>query len=296
MNDLADLFPDFASRNIDTKAGRIFTRIGGKGPPLVLLHGFPETGVMWHRIAPQLAAEYTLVIPDLRGYGWSSAPASRNGEAYTKRSMADDILSAMDDLGYAQFGFVGHDRGARVGYRLALDHPGRLTKLALLDITPTMSVWKAIEAGSGFSPHWPALAAAEPGPETMISTAPTAYYTSLMTKWTKGKSLDIFDPRALQHYRAGWGDPSRIHAVCEDYRAGATQDRQADEDDRAANKTIACPVHILASTDYLGTPDAEPPLAAWRRSFAPGATGTTIDAGHFIAEENAEALQAFLAA
>ena len=289
MPELAELFPTFASRYFPTGAGRIFGRVGGSGPPLVLLHGFPQTLAMWHRIAPALSQRFTVVALDLRGYGWSSVPGSHGGQGYSKRVMAQDVVEAMDALGAATFALAGHDRGARVGYRLALDQPGRVTKLALLDLVPTVEVWRAIERGAGTAPHWPFLAGPEPQPETEIAKDPERYYTGLMRKWTKGEMLDRFDPRAMAHYRAGWGDPSRIHASCEDYRAGATLDRRADEADEAAGKTIACPVRILASTDYLVDGSQEAPLDVWRRGFAPHAEGIVIDSGHFIAEEPPDA-------
>lgn len=298
MPDLADLFPGFASRFLSTEAGRIFARIGGSGPPVVLLHGFPESLVMWHRIAPVLAQSFTVVALDLRGYGWSSAPRSSAGERYSKRAMGQDVLAVMDDLGSATFALVGHDRGARVGYRLALDHPGRITRLALLDIYPTAEVWRKMEAGSGTSPHWRPLAEPEPRPEQAIAKGPDAFFEGLMRKWARGGNLEAFDPRALEHYRAAWGDPSRIHAFCEDYRAGATHDRWADEADEAAGKTIACPVLILAGADYLKSTDGETPLDIWRRTFAPAAVGATLECGHFVAEEapeaTAQALKGFL--
>ena len=294
----ADFFPGFETRSIATDAGRIFVRFAGSGAPVVLLHGFPQTGVMWHAIAPELADRFTVVVPDLRGYGWSSAPASRNGEGYTKRIMGEDVVAVMEALGHIRFALAGHDRGARVGYRLALDHPGRITRLSLLDILPTMEVWRAIEAGKAGNPHWSDLAEPEPKPETSIGADPDRYYSGLMMRWTKGGTLDAFDPGALQAYRAGWGDPSRVHATCEDYRAGADQDRAADEADAAAGKTMGCPVQIIASSAYLTKPGEELPLATWQRTFAPGAVGVTIDSGHFLAEENTpatlQALEAFL--
>lgn len=300
MPDLADLFPGFASRTVATEAGRIFARVGGSGPPLALLHGFPQTMAIWHRLAPALAQAFTVVAIDLRGYGWSTAPRSRGGEAYAKRRMATDVVAVMDDLGHARFALAGHDRGARVGYRLALDQPGRLTALALLDIIPTVEVWRQMEAGSPQAPHWRTLAAPEPEPETAIGRNPDGCFEDLLRRWAKDASLAAFDPRALAHYRAAWGDPSRIHAMCEDYRAGATLDRAADEEDLAAGQRIGCPVHLLASTGYLQKEGGEPALEVWRRTFAPEATGTVIDCGHFIAEEapaEAEAsLLAFLRA
>lgn len=298
MPDLADLFPGFESRYFSTDAGRIFARIGGSGPPLVLLHGFPQTLAMWHRIAPALSQRFTVVALDLRGYGWSSVPASHGGESYSKRGMGRDVVAVMEEFGAATFALAGHDRGARVGYRLALDQPGRITKLALLDIYPTVTVWRAIEAGTKTAPHWPYLAGPEPQPEIEIGKDPDAYFSGLMRQWAQDKGPDRFDPRAMAHYQAGWNEPSRIHAFCEDYRAGATLDRWADEADEAAGKTIACPVKILASTDYLVGSGGHTPADAWRRGFAPQAEAVVIDSGHFIAEENPaatlEVLQAFL--
>ncbi len=296
MPDLADLFPGFASHTASTDAGRIFARVGGSGPPLVLLHGFPETGAMWHRIAPVLAETFTLVIPDLRGYGWSSAPASHGGSAYTKRLMGADIVALMEDLGHASFRFAGHDRGARVAYRLALDQPGRIERLALLDIVPTVAVWRARETDPEVSPHWPWLAGPDPEPENAIKADPDAYFQGLMAKWTRAKSLEAFAPEALAHYRAAWGDPSRIHAMCEDYRAGATIDVEADSADEAAGQTIDCPTLVLASRHNLIRPGAPAPIDVWRDSFAPDAEGVEIDCGHFMAEENPDATLAALTA
>ncbi len=289
MPDLGDLFPGFGSHTASTEAGRIFARTGGSGPPLLLLHGFPQTAAMWHRVAPRLAQRFTLVIPDLRGYGWSSAPASQGGEAYTKRVMGGDVVALMDDLGFARFAVAGHDRGARIGYRLALDQPGRLSKLALLDIVPTIEVWRARETDPDVSPHWPWLARPAPEPEEFIKRDPDGFFEGLMAKWTKAKSLDAFDPRALAHYRAAWGDPSHIHAMCEDYRAGATLDVEADRDDEAASRTIGCAVLVLASQDYLVKSSNRPPHDIWRARIAPDALGVEIDGGHFIAEENSDA-------
>ena len=296
MPDLADLYPGFISHTASTDAGRIFARVGGSGPPLVLLHGFPETGAMWHRIAPALSERFTLVIPDLRGYGWSSAPRSQDGTAYAKRVMGTDIVALMDDLGHARFRFAGHDRGARVGYRLALDQPGRIEKLALLDIVPTVAVWRSREKDPDVSPHWPWLARAEPEPEDAIKADPDAYFQGLMAKWTGVKGLAAFAPDALAHYRAAWGDPSRIHAMCEDYRAGATIDVEADRADEAAKRTITCPTLILASRDYLTRPGSPAPIDVWRGTVAPDAEGVDIDSGHFMAEENPDATLAALIA
>ena len=183
-------------------------------------------------------------------------------------------------------------RTRQPGPRLALlvllktfQHLGRITRLALLDIVPTVEVWRAIERGSETSPHWPQLARSEPEPEQEIGGDPNRYFEGLIGTWTRSRTLDAFRPEALAHYRAAWGDPGRIHAFCEDYRAGATLDRAADEADEAANKTVDCPVHILASTDYLQSNLDRPALDVWRSGFAPSATGQVLASGHFLAEE-----------
>ena len=290
-----DLFPGFESHWIDAPAGRIFARAGGHGPPLVLLHGFPQTHAMWHRIAPALARTHWVVCPDLRGYGWSSVPPGDEGrEAYAKRSMGRDVVAVMEALGHVRFALVGHDRGARVGYRLALDEPGRVERLGLLDILPTCEVWRRIEAGQQPAAHWDTLARPAPQPEEEIGRNPLPYFDGLMAQWSGARSLDVFDPRALEAYHQSCNEPSRIHAFCEDYRAGKTTDRRHDEDDLAAGRRIACPVHLVWSSLYLERPGTEAPLDAWRASFAPGIKGTRVECGHFVAEEAPEATLAAL--
>ena len=296
MPDPVDLFPGFASRTVSTEGARIFARVGGEGPPLLLVHGFPETSAQWHRIAPKLAERFTVVVPDLRGYGWSSAPASRDGDGYTKRAMGADLVALMDDLGFARFRFVGHDRGARVGYRLALDQPGRIERLALLDIVPTVDVWRSREADPDVSPHWPWLARPAPEPERAIGADPISYFEGLLAKWSGAKDLSPFAPDALALYRASWNEPSRIHAMCEDYRAGAAQDVDADRADEAAGRTIACPVLVVASRHYLVKAGKPAPVEVWRSRLAPDARGVETDTGHFMAEEDPDATLAALAA
>lgn len=300
--DAPDLFPGFAAHWVNTSAGRIFARSKGVAKageaPLVLLHGFPQSQMMWHAIAPQLAKTHRVVLMDLRGYGWSSAPASQDGAAYTKRVMADDVIAVMEELGHVRFSLIGHDRGARVAYRLALDHPGRVEKLALLDIIPTSEVWKNIEAGRAPAAHWVFLSQKAPVPEDEIRQGPDVYFSGLMTKWSGAQKLNAFHPAALDAYRAAWGDATRIHAFCEDYRAGARQDRAADEADLAAGKKLQCPVLVLPGNFFL-TSGATPALDLWRATFAPQAQGEVIASGHFVAEENSAqtlaALQRFFA-
>jgi haloacetate dehalogenase len=217
MPDLADLFPGYAAEWINTKAGRIFARVGGKGPPLLLLHGFSETHVMWHRVAPQLADRFTLIIADLPGYGWSDMPDSdANHTPYTKRAMAQTMIEAMEQLGHVHFALAGHDRGGRVAYRLALDHPGRLSRLAVLDILPTYDYWMKMDWRYALKIyHWTFLAQPFPLPETLIGGSPDFFLKQKMASQTKSKNLAAIDPRALEHYLAAFRDPSRVHAMCE---------------------------------------------------------------------------------
>ena len=290
MPDLADLFPGYQSHWIDTSAGKIFARSGGKGPPLLLLHGYAQTNVMWHRVAPALAEHFSLVIADLPGYGWSSVPeAEANHAPYDKHSMAKGMVELMEALGHVRFRLAGHDRGGRVAYRLALDHPGRLDKLATLDIVPTYAMWHGIDAKLAFRIwHWTFLALPAPFPEEMIGRDPVSYWDRKTAPGTKAKSLDVFDERALHHYRTFFSDPLRVHATCEDYRAGRTTDLQHDEADRAAGKKISCP--LLALWGGVGIPsEAEAdPLATWRE-WANDVRGFAIDCGHYLPEENPDA-------
>jgi haloacetate dehalogenase len=295
MPDLADLFPGFASHWIDTPEGQIFARSGGAGPALVLVHGFPQTHVMWHRIAPALARQFSVVALDLRGYGWSTAPkGAGDGALYSKREMAKDVVAVMQALGHVRFALAGHDRGARVGYRLALDHPGRLDRLAVLDIVPTLVMWETMDARRAMrNYHWTFLAQPSPMPERLIGANPILWLDYTMASWTATKSLEHFDPEALAHYRAFFNDPARIHAVCEDYRAGATLDLAHDTASLAAGQATGCPTHVLWGTAGLPAM-ASSPLDAWQTSFAPRATGKSIAGGHFLAEENSEATAAAL--
>ena len=287
MPDLADLFPGFASHWIDTSAGKMFARAGGSGPPLLCLHGYPQTHVMWHRVASALARHFTLVQPDLPGYGWSAVPEAKPDHApYTKRAMANVMIEIMEALGHPRFGLAGHDRGGRVAYRLALDHPGRLDKLATLDIVPTWSMWHALDAKLAMRAwHWTFLAQPAPLPELLLGKAANEYFELLTEKWLAGNK-HTFDARALAHYRASFTDPLRIHASCEDYRAGQSTDVAYDEADRKAGKKIACP--LLALWGANGLPRDLDPLAVWRE-WAANVQGAAIDCGHFLCEEAPDA-------
>jgi len=286
MPDLADLFPGFQSHWIPTSAGKLFVRSGGSGPPLLLLHGYTQTNVMWHRVAPELAQSFSLIIPDLPGYGWSAVPEAGPDHApYDKRSMATAMIELMEALGHVRFRLAGHDRGGRVAYRLALDHPHRLEKLATLDIVPTYAMWQRMDRNMAMKVwHWTFLAQPAPLPEMLIEKAPVAYLEWKMASWSKAKDLSAFDPRALAHYRAAFSDPLRIHAHCEDYRAGRDQDFANDEADRAAGRKIACP--MLALWGLAGIPsETGGPLPIWQQ-WADHVQGAAIDSGHFLTEEN----------
>ena len=289
MSDI-DFFPGFAVREIVLDDVVLHARIGGEGPPLVLLHGYPQSHVMWRRVAPALAARFTLVVPDLRGYGRSSVPPSLYGEAYSKRVMAADIVALMRALGHERFRLAGHDRGARVGYRLALEHPERIERLAVLDIVPTGEMWRGMDAKRAMTVyHWMFLAQPEPLPETLIARAAREYVDHTLANWTATRSLACFDEGALASYRAVFVDPARIHAMCEDYRAGATIDRADDEADMAAGKKIAAP--LLALWGQRGIPAKESnPLEVCRR-WADDARGQGVDCGHFLPEEAPEPTQ-----
>lgn len=288
MSDLPDLFPGFEARRFTTKGAEIFTRLGGAGPPLLLLHGYPQTHHAWHRIAPALAEHFSLVVADLRGYGQSSCPASDAEHfGYSKRAMGEDMVEVMDALGHGRFSILGHDRGARVAYRMALDDPERLDRLALLDILPTYVMWQNMNHGLAMSAyHWPFLAQPYPMPETLIGKAPEFYVEHTLASWALPKDLSVFDETALAHYRALLASEKRLHAACEDYRAGESYDARADEADLKAGRKIACPTLVLWGTDYVAKRAASP-LDVWR-DWCDDVRGESIVSGHFLAEEAPE--------
>jgi haloacetate dehalogenase len=293
MTELPDLFPGFEARYFHTSGAEIFARLGGEGPPLALLHGYPQTQAMWHLVAPELAKSFSLVIPDTRGYGSSSIPADNSNHfSYSKRAMAKDVCDIMDALGHKQFLLCGHDRGGRVAYRLALDEPSRVSKLAVLDIVPTYDMWHRLTPALALKTfHWTFLAQPAPWPERMIGADPIAWLEEKIGSWNSSGA--VFSPGALAHYRAFFAQPERLHATCEDYRAGATYDLKADEEDREAGRKIACPT--LALWGVAGIPSkTDGPLAIWR-SWCTDVRGQPLDCGHFLAEEApAETLAALI--
>jgi haloacetate dehalogenase len=260
--------------------------VAGKGPPLLLLHGYPQTRVMWRAVAGELAKRYTVVIPDLRGYGRSDKPRGDAAhERYSKRTLARDQAATMCALGFERFAVVGHDRGGRVGYRLAADAPELVTALCVLDILPTLDVWEAMDAGRAIGMfHWSFLAQPAPFPEKLIAADPGYFQSTLMRKWA-GKDF-VFAAENLADYAACFADPDSIHATCEDYRAGWVVDRLLDSQDRATSP-VKAPVLCLWSDGFAL--DALDPLRIWRR-WAAHVEGHAVACGHFIAEEQPDAL------
>lgn len=274
----ADLFPGFATSTVQVNGVSIHLRHGGSGPPVLLLHGYPQTHAMWHRVAPALSEAFTVICPDIRGYGDSSKPPGGNDHrAYAKRTMAQDQIDVMARLGFGRFALAGHDRGARVALRLALDHPGAVSHLAVLDIVPTQTIYDTLDHSHAMT-VWRYLFLTQPAnlPERLIGTDPGWYLRWTFDEWSA--TQDALDPRAVEEYRRCFG-PDTIHATCEDYRAGATIDLAHD---RAGHQRLSCPTLAIWSRQGLGEQYDVP--AIWK-ALAPDLRCAPIDSGHFIAEE-----------
>jgi haloacetate dehalogenase len=239
--------------------------------------------VIWHRVAPRLAERFQLIIPDLRGYGASSTPpADIEHATYSKRAMARDVIDIADQLGMARFLYCGHDRGGRVGYRLALDHPERVEKLIALDIVPTYDMWHRLTRDLAMRTfHWSFLAQPAPLPEDIIGRDPLFWLNNTLARWG---DFSVFAPEALAHYRAFFSEPARVHATCEDYRAGAGYDLAADEADRALGRRIACPVAVFWGSNGIPSRTVDP-LEIWS-AWCDKVEGRAIRSGHFLPEEN----------
>jgi haloacetate dehalogenase len=263
---------------------------------VLLLHGYPETHACWHRIAPELARRFTVVCSDLRGYGDSGRPPSDPAHrVYAKRAMAEDQRQAMAQLGLERFAVVGHDRGGRVAYRLALDHPERVTRLAVLDMVPTLETWARMDRHTGLETyHWFFLAQPPDLPERLIGGDPDYFLAWTLRSWAG--CPDAFDARALAEYRRAFRDPEVIRATCEDYRAGATVDVEDDAADHA-HRRIGCPVLTLWGEDERTNPGWDS-VAIWR-DWARDVRGQPVPSGHFLPEEapaqTLAALEPFLA-
>lgn len=280
-----DFFPGFTRRKVPTSGAVINVVTGGNGPGLLLLHGYPQTHIMWRKIAPHLVNKFTLAIPDLRGYGDSSKPAA--GEShfeYSKRAMAQDLVELMGSLGFTTFAVAGHDRGGRVAHRMALDHADAVAKVVLLDIVPTYTVYHAVtkEIATAYF-HWFFLIQPEPFPETLIGNNVEFY---LKAQLLERVAPGAVDEQAFAEYLRCFSDPAMIHAICEDYRAGATVD--LDHDAADLNRKVSCPVRVLWAQqgafhrlfDVLGT---------WRER-ASNVSGRPVPGGHYLPEEAPQAV------
>lgn len=292
------MFDGFARRRIATSGAEIHLRTHGQGPPLLLLHGYPQTSAIWHRVAPALAERFTVLCADLRGYGDSAKPdGGPDHAAYAKRAMAQDMVEVMAALGHDRFAVAGHDRGGRVTHRLCLDHPDRVVRAAVLDIVPTRTLFAATDQAlaTGYY-HWFFLSQAAPLPERLIGADPLFYLHSKLGQWSGGKDVGWVDPPALAEYERCFADPATIHASCEDYRAAATIDLAHDAAD--AERRIACPLLVLWGERGLMHRSFDV-LATWREKASGTVQGHALPCGHYLPEECPEAtlgaLQAFFA-
>ncbi len=282
---MPDLLPGFSTQDVAAAGARIRVRTGGSGPPVLLLHGYPQTHAIWHRVAPRLAERFTVVATDLRGYGDSEKlPSAGDHAPYSKRALASDQVEVMEQLGFPSFHVVGHDRGGRVAYRMALDHPSRVRSIAVLDIAPTRHMYE--QTGLAFARayyHWFFLIQPEPLPERLIGADPRFFLRHTLGRGAAG--LRPFSPEALAEYERCF-TPESIHAMCEDYRAAATIDLLHDRQDE--DRYIAAP--LLALWGRAGVVHrCFDVLAAWRER-ARDVSGRALECGHYLPEEVPEEL------
>jgi haloacetate dehalogenase len=281
-------FTEFDTLQVGTSRGSVFVRKGGTGPPVLLLHGFPETGLMWHRVASFLTAKFSVVVADLPGYGRSSCPPDTDHHSsMSKRSLAATLVEAMAAIGHDQFAIIGHDRGGRISYRAALDHPERIGKVGVLDVVPTFEAWDRADARLALA-FWPfsLLAQPYPLPERLIEAAPEAIVDDAIDNW--GSSSEAFPAWVRKSYIEALRDSTHVHSICEEYRAAAGIDRATDEADLISGKKIHCPLLALWSDrGALATwyENVGGPLAIWRR-WADDVQGQSVPGGHFFPEED----------
>ena len=291
-----ELFAGFAQEKRRVNDIDVRVRYGGTGPPLLLLHGFPQTSAIWHKVASRLAARYSLVMPDLRGYGDSDKPASdAEHSPYSKRTMAVDAVQLMTSFGFARFFVCGHDRGGRVAHRLALDHPQGVARLMVLDISPTLEMYERTTMDFAMLYyHWFFLPQPYPLPETLIGANPGFYLRNKLGGWGSG-GTSLFDPRALAEYERCF-TAAAIHAMCEDYRAAATNDLEHDRADASADHRVQCPLHVLWGERGVVN-RLFSPIQDWQIRSRHPVTGGTAPTGHYIPEEApdllCEQMQAF---
>lgn len=279
----------FDYERVETSGAEIQVARGGSGPPLLLLHGYPQTHAMWHAVAPALAEHHTIVCPDMRGYGASSKPTGDPDHAtYSKRALAEDMVEVMRQQGFERFSIAGHDRGGRVAHRLALDHPDAVERVAFLDIVPTLEVFESVDMDVAMGTyHWFFLGQPYDLPERLIGSDPSFFLRWHLRSWSGGVD-DFFAADALAAYEEAFADPAMIHATCEDYRAGATIDLEHDRADR--DERLGCPVLVI----WGGRSKPDDLVAIWRTRAADVA-GESLDAGHFLAEERPDEVTRLLA-
>jgi haloacetate dehalogenase len=275
----------FEGRNVEVAGNTIFVRRYGNGPAILMVHGFPRTSLMWRYVAPKLAENHTVICADLRAYGRSGIPASTEDHfPYSKRAMAQELVDVMAKLGFESFALLGHDRGGRVSYRMALDHPKSVERLAVFDVIPILDAWSRTDARFAQT-YWPwiLLSQKQPLPESYLLGAPEAIYHNPFGQGS-------FGPKVLEEYVSNYRDPARVHGICEEYRAAATIDVEHDRADMNSSRKIECPMlHLWAQGGPLDTFYAKEggPLGIWRE-WAPGVQGQAMKGGHFFPEENPE--------
>jgi haloacetate dehalogenase len=281
----------FESSLVEVSGNTIFVRRYGKGPAILMAHGFPRTSLMWRFLAPKLADNHTVVCVDLRAYGGSGIPTSTDDHfPYSKRAMAKELVEVMDKLGFPTFTLIGHDRGGRVSYRMTLDHPKNVERLAVFDVIPILEAWSRSDARFAQT-YWPwiLLSQKETLPESYLLGAPDAVFHNPFGQGS-------FGPEILEEYVSTYRDPARVHGICEEYRAASTIDVEHDRADKDTSKTIECPMlHLWAEGGPLDTFYAKDggPLGIWRQ-WAPRAHGQAMKGGHFFPEENPDDTAALL--
>jgi haloacetate dehalogenase len=278
-----DMLTGFQHKKISVAGCEIDLLVSGKGSPILLLHGFPETKLAWYKIAPTLVASHTVVIPDLPGYGDSTAPApDADYRNCSKRSMANALVEVMQQLGFDQFAVAGHDRGGRVAYRMALDHPKKISRLIVLNIIPTLDMVENLNYTTAMQmENWFFLAQPTPHPETMLQANADYYLQHIFDTWSKNPSRISPDARAA--YIRSFKKPGVITSICNEYRA-ATWDIEYDKEDRNKHHQIQCPVHVLWSKEDI-LPGIGDPIEIWKK-WADKVTGTPLPGGHFLMEES----------
>jgi len=285
------MFAGFKSIDTDVNGHNIHAVVGGSGPPLLLLHGYPQTHVMWHQVAPQLAQHYTVVAADLTGYGDSGKPVTDQFHTpYTKRAMGNDMLALMQHLGFSKFSVVGHDRGGRVAHRMAVDHRDNIERLVVIDIAPTREMYaNTSDAFARAYWHWYFLILPAPVPENMILADTDAF---MRYKCVDRVQQNVFTYEAFEHYLKAFRDPKTVHAACEDYRAAATTDIEHDNQDDEHGRQVSCPMLVLWGEDGV-IESCFDPIKLWSMR-ATHVEGKALPGGHYLAEQHPQLVLAEL--